>query len=90
MPAVTIPEEYKEAIKAISHMRYLANKENIKIAQKKFRAAQREDSEAMAKTRVYVNNYYQTVTKPKREALKALALAKAETQVELTNPTNTV
>jgi len=80
MPAVPIPEEFKEAIKVVSHMRYLANKENIKISQKKFRAARHEDPEAMAKVRVYVNNYYQTVTKPKREALKALALAKAESQ----------
>ena len=67
---MSVPDELKEALKLINKHRYTANKENIKLAQKKYRDAKREDSVYMQKIKEDRHNYYQTITKPKRDALK--------------------
>lgn len=67
---MSIPDELKDALKAINKFRYQANKENIKLGQKKYRDAKREDAASVDKNRTYQKEYYQTKTKPKRDANK--------------------
>jgi len=59
MPKVIIPDELKEAQKAINKLNYQANKEKIKIHQKKYRASKKDDSVYIEKVRTYQREYYQ-------------------------------
>ena len=65
-----LPDDLKEALKAINHHRYQENKEKIKIAQNKYKQARREDAAYVDKDKLYQSTYYLNIVKPKREANK--------------------